>query len=225
MMRVLTLPTDFFRKYGAGELAGRIQDISGLCGVLLEMAVAAGMALIFLAVYLAQISVYAPALVLPVLVILFLLMGHAAAQAAVQTRLGLEKRELSAKESGLVYAMFSGIQKIKLSGAERRMFARWAGNYAERAGMEYNPSFFVKTEPVIRMGILLAGNIVIYYRAIRSGMSAADYMAFYAAYAMLTGAFSSLLGWPGYSPGSRPAMRWYVRSWRRRRRWLRRKRW
>lgn len=197
MMRVLTLPTDFFRKYGAGELAGRIQDIGGLCGVLLEMAVAAGMALIFLAVYLAQISVYAPALVLPVLVILFLLMGHAAAQAAVQTRLGLEKRELSAKESGLVYAMFSGIQKIKLSGAERRMFARWAGNYAERGGMEYNPPFFVKIEPVIRMGILLAGNIVIYYRAIRSGMSAADYMAFYAAYAMLTGAFSSLAGMAG----------------------------
>ena len=194
MMRVLTLPTGFFRKYSAGELAGRIQNIGGLCSMMLEMAVAAGMALIFLVVYTAEISVYAPALVLPVLALLVLLMGFAAAQAAVQTRLGLEKMELSAKESGLVYAMFSGIQKIKLSGAERRMFARWAGKYAERAKLEYNPPLFVKTEQVLRMGILLAGNIVIYYRAIRAGMDAADYMAFYAAYSMLTGAFSTLAG-------------------------------
>lgn len=194
MMRVLTLPTEFFRRYGAGELAGRIQDMGGLCGMMLETAVTAGMALIFLVVYIAEISVYAPALVLPVLGILVLLLGFAAAQAAVQTRLGLEKMELSAKESGLVYAMFSGIQKIKLSGAERRMFARWAGKYAERAKMEYNPPFFVKAETVIRMGILLAGNVVIYYRAIRSGMTGADYMSFYAAYAMLSGAVSSLAG-------------------------------
>lgn len=194
MMRVLTLPTAFFRKYGAGELAGRIQDISGLCGMMLEIAVTAGMALVFFLVYLAEIAVYAPALVVPVLGVLVLLMGFAVIQAVVQTRLGLEKMELSAKESGLVYAMFLGIQKIKLSGAERRMFARWAGKYAERARMEYNPPLFVKAEPVIRMGILLGGNIVIYYRAIRAGMNASEYMAFYAAYSMLAGVFTALAG-------------------------------
>lgn len=194
MMRVLTLPTEFFRKYGAGELAGRIQDMGGFCGMMLETAVTAGMALIFLVIYTAQISIYAPGLVFPVLAILLLLLGFAAAQAAVQTRLGLEKMELLAKESGLVYAMFSGIQKIKLSGAERRMFARWAGKYAKRAGIEYNPPIFVKAEPVIRMGILLAGNIVIYYQAVKAGMDGTAYMSFYAAYSMLTGACSALAG-------------------------------
>lgn len=192
MMRVLTLPADFFGKYSAGELAARVQSIGGLCGKMLEIAFAAGLAAVFFIVYMAEIYVYAPMLALPVAAILFLLLLADGIQAVVQMRLGIEKQELLAKENGMVFSMLTGIQKIKLSGAERRMFARWAGRYAQQARLEYNPPFFVKAQSVIRTGILLAGNIAIYYRAAKAQMSAADYMSFTAAYSMLAGAFLSL---------------------------------
>ena len=46
--------------------------------------------------------------------------------------------ELFPKESGMSYALISGVQKIKLSGAEKRAFARWgtsAGAYTNICDM------------------------------------------------------------------------------------------
>lgn len=47
---------------------------------------------------------------------------------------------------------------------------------------------------MISTGISLAGTIVIYYSAIKSNVSVADYYAFNTAYGMLSGAFMSLAG-------------------------------
>ena len=47
---------------------------------------------------------------------------------------------------------------------------------------------------MISTGISLAGTIVMYYAAIRSGVSVADYYAFNTAYGMVSGAFLSLAG-------------------------------
>ena len=42
MMRVLSLPAGFFRRYSTGELAGRMQDLSGVCGMRLEAVLMGG---------------------------------------------------------------------------------------------------------------------------------------------------------------------------------------
>ena len=90
--------------------------------------------------------------------------------------------------------MITGVQKIKLSGAEKRAFARWGDLYAKEAKLNYNPPVFIKINAVISTGISLAGTIVMYYVAIRSGVSVADYYAFNTAYGMVSGAFLSLAG-------------------------------
>ena len=197
MMRVLTLSAGFFKKYSAGELACRIQDINGLCSMMIEIVLTVGMAVIFLVTYLFQIHAYAPSLLGPVLLILLAQLLFTLISALVQMQIGLEKMELSAKESGLVFSIFSGIQKIKLSGAERRAFTKWAKQYTQRAELEYNPPMFVKINSAVRMGILLAGDVSIYYAAIREGMSAVDYMSFHVAYTMLMGAFYALASMSG----------------------------
>lgn len=100
--------------------------------------------------------------------------------------------ELSAKESGMQYAMISGIQKIKLSGAEKRAFARWANLYAKGAAFTYNPPMFIKINGVISMAISLVGTFVMYWAAVKSNIAVADYYAFNTAYGMVSGAFLSL---------------------------------
>ena len=67
--------------------------------------------------------------------------------------------KLSAKESGLVFSLFLGIQKIRLSGAQQRAFGKWAKQYTEKVKLEYHPPFFIRLEPVMRMAVLLIGNI------------------------------------------------------------------
>jgi ABC-type bacteriocin/lantibiotic exporter with double-glycine peptidase domain len=107
-------------------------------------------------------------------------------------KISKKKMEQSAKESGLDYAIVNGVKKIKLAGAEKLVFAKWANLYAEGAKLEYNPPFFIKYNGVISSSIGLVTTIVMYYFAVESGVSVADYYAFNSAYGMLSGAFMSV---------------------------------
>ena len=46
--------------------------------------------------------------------------------------------KLAAEEKGLTLSVISGIQKIRLSGAENRVFAKWTEIYAQEAALTYN---------------------------------------------------------------------------------------
>jgi len=105
--------------------------------------------------------------------------------------------ELAAKESGLEYSLITGVQKIRLAGAEKRAFAKWANAYTQQAKLQYDPPAFLKLSGVISSCISLVGTIVIYYFTIKTDVSLADYYAFNSAYGMVMGAFSSLVGMAG----------------------------
>lgn len=137
---------------------------------------------------------YAPALVIPSLIITLATVVFTVVSAFVQMKVSKKKMELSSKESGMSYALISGVQKIKLSGAEMRAFARWGNLYAEEARLAYNPPMFLKINSVISSAISLAGTLMMYWVAVSSGVSVADYYAFNTAYGMISGAFISLAG-------------------------------
>lgn len=94
----------------------------------------------------------------------------------------------------MTYSLITGIQKIKLAGAEKRAFARWGNLYAKSAKMMYNPPMFIKINSVISLAISLAGTIIMYSMSVRSGISVADYYAFNTAYGMVSGSFMALAG-------------------------------
>ncbi len=194
MMRVLSLPADFFKNYGSGELASRATQINSLCKMLVSAAFSTGLTSIFSLVYLSQIFVYARELVIPALIILLVTVVLSVISSLMQMKISTQQMELSGKESGMSYALISGIQKIKLAGAEKRAFARWGNLYAKDAKLSYNPPLFLKLHSVISLAITLTGTIVMYWMAVKSGVSVADYYAFNTAYGMLSGAFMSLAG-------------------------------
>ena len=102
--------------------------------------------------------------------------------------------KLASKESGMSYALISGIQKIKLSGAEKRAFARWSNTYSKSAALLYDPPVFIKVNSVFTTAIGLIGTLVIYYAAIKSGVSISEYYAFNVAYGTVSGVFTALAG-------------------------------
>lgn len=194
MSRVLSLPADFFKNYGSGELSARAQYINSLCDMLVSALLSTGLTSVFSLVYISQIFVYAPALVVPSLIITLVTVAFSVISAFVQMKISKRQMELSSKESGMSYALVSGVQKIKLSGAEKRAFARWGSLYAEQARLSYNPPAFIKINGVISTAISLVGTLAMYYFAVSSGVSVADYYAFNTAYGMVSGAFMSLAG-------------------------------
>jgi ABC-type bacteriocin/lantibiotic exporter with double-glycine peptidase domain len=90
--------------------------------------------------------------------------------------------------------MITGIQKIKLAGAEKRMFSRWLNLYSEGAELAYDPPMFIKINAVINTAISLVSTIILYFMAVESGVGQSSYYAFTAAYGAVMGAFSSLAG-------------------------------
>lgn len=194
MMRVLSLPADFFKQYSSGELSGRAQYIQSLCSMLVSTVLGTGLTSLFSLMYISQIFVYAPALVIPALIIILVTILFSLITTFYNMHYSKKQMELGVKESGMSYALITGVQKIKLSGAEKRAYARWSNLYAKQVEMSYNPPLFLRASGAFSSIISLTGMIVMYYMSIQSGVSVADYYAFNTAYGMVSGAFMSLAG-------------------------------
>ena len=192
MMRLLSLPAGFFRKYSPGELKSRSMSVNQLCTMLLNMVLSTGLTSLTSLLYIGQIFQFAPALVAPSIIIILVTVGFSVVSTLVQMRINKKEMEHSAKESGLSYSLMTGIQKIKLAGAEKRVFAKWLELYAEGAELVYNPPTFIKVNGVISTAISLVSHIVMYYLAVKTGVGQSSYFAFTAAYGMLLGAFLSI---------------------------------
>lgn len=194
MMRLMSLPADFFRTYSAGELRNRSQSVNQLCTILLGMVMSTGLTSLTSLMYITQIFSYTPMLVVPSLLIILITVVFSTVSTLVQIKINKLQMEDAALESGMSYAMITGVQKIKLAGAEKRIFAKWLGLYTTGAELTYNPPMFIKINSVILSAITLISNIVLYYLAVKSGIGQSSYFAFTSAYGMLSGAFMSLSG-------------------------------
>ena len=194
MMRILSLPADFFKKYSSGDLASRTGYLQSLCSMLVSAVLNTGLTSVFSLLYISQIFVYAPMLVVPALSITLVTLVFTLVTTFCQMKLTRQQMELASKESGMSYALITGIQKIKLSGAEKRAFARWAEVFSRRLALTANPPMFLRANGAISTAISLAGTIIMYYFALKSGISVAEYYAFNTAYGMMSGAFLSLAG-------------------------------
>ncbi|MDD3340491.1 MAG: NHLP bacteriocin export ABC transporter permease/ATPase subunit [Lachnospiraceae bacterium] len=194
MMRILSLPAVFFKDYSAGELANRASYISGLCDLIVNSVLSLGLTGIFSLIYLVQIFAFAPALVVPAVAMILSMVIISILSALWQIRISRKQMELASKESGMTYSLISGIQKIKLSGAEKRAFAKWGTQYAKATELTYNPPIFLKVNAVLNTAVGLIGVLIIYYAAVKSGVTVSDFYAFNTSYGMVSGAVATLAG-------------------------------
>ena len=194
MMRILSLPASFFRTYSAGELKSRSTSVNTLCSLLLGTVLTIGLSTVTSLLYITQIFAYARPLVGVSLIILIVTLVFSMVTTLVQVGINRKKLDQEARESGMSYSIISGIQKIKLAGAEKRVFSRWLNLYSEGAELIYNPPVFIKVNSVISLGISLFSTIALYYIAAANGIDASSYFAFTAAFGVVMGAFMSLSG-------------------------------
>ena len=206
MMRILSLPVSFFRHFSSGELSSRASSVDSLCTMILDNILSVGLSSLMSLLYVTQIFRFAPALVWPSLLIILATVTVSIAVSFVKIGVSRKQMQLSAEESGMSYAVLNGVQKIRLSGSEKRVFARWGRLYAKEARLEYNPPMFLKVSTVITTGISLVGEIVLYYLAVDSGVDVSQYYAFTAAYGRVMAAFTALAGIAGSVASIKPVL-------------------
>ena len=194
MMRLLNLPANFFRKYSSGELSSRYGAVNQLCELILGNVFSAGLGAVMSLLYITQIFHYAPALVGPALLILLASIVVSVITALTQVRVSRQIMEKSAQENGLSFALISGVQKIKLAGAEKRAFAKWGRRYAEVSELIYHPPVILRANGAVTTAISLIGTIVMYYLAVQTRVSPSEYIAFNTAFGAVSAAFASLTG-------------------------------
>ena len=192
MARVLMLPVTFFKKYNSGELASRMNALTTLCDKLVNAVTGTLLSAVLSLIYLFQINALASELIAPAMLMVLALATLNILTAIWELKHEREAIAISAKLNGLVFALFSGIQKIKLTGSEKRGFAKWAELYKQQAKITYDPPKLIKFASVLNGIINLLGTLTFYYVSVTRHVSVSNYMAFSVSYGMISAALLSL---------------------------------
>ena len=194
MARTFLLSPKFFAKHPSGELSARLNNVTTLCKLINENIVGALLTAVLSIVYLVQLWIYGASLLLPALLILVL-------DALVMTLLYRRKSSLQTKYtqkasalSGMEYSMMAGIQKLKLTGSERRAFTRWMNHYTDASRLLYNPGFKSHLYPALLQLLNIGGMAWIYYFTLQNDVPTSDFIAFSSAFGMMTAAIGELNG-------------------------------
>ena len=192
MMKVLHLPASFFKKHNTGELSARCASVNSLANMIVTGVFTTLVSVVMSLAYLFQLISFADVLIPVVVIILLVTSGFSIIISLVQKKYTKKSLELVSKESGMTYEMINGIQKIRLSGSEKRVFAKWANIYSRSAQVRYHPPIILRISTAIDLLITLLGNVAIYYVAAKNNVSIGSYMAFVTGYGTLSAAFASL---------------------------------
>lgn len=193
MGRVINMPVQFFKNYNSGDLANRVRALESICSILANGVLGMGLMAVFSLSYILQIIEISPQLAGTAFLVILIQLIIAFLGAWGQIRVLRKKIRASSKVEGVVFALYSGIQKIKMSGSEKRAFVKWAGVYHDEADADYNPPMLVKIQKAVSPAVALFGTLLIYWISVKSAITVANYVAFNVAYGMVSTAILSLV--------------------------------
>lgn len=186
--KLLRVKTEFFTERKSGELADGMMGFSNAAVSMGAAVFSGGIHLVLSVIYLIQMSCFIKGIALTVagiaaiLIMLLILQIHSAIRWQRKTT------DAAADMTGFVYEWFAGMEKIKLNGAELRMFHRWSKKYAGYSKARRRP-FWVQYAAPINQAFTILSSAVLFVSASALSVNSAQYIAFYAAF----GAFIAIL--------------------------------
>lgn len=193
MARVLSLPANFFRNYSAGELTNKVYHVSSMCSSIYSTFAISALTSLMSLIYIGQVFRYAPSLVVPSICVTLVTLAFSVLTTAIQMRETRKAMQSENRIDGMTYSIIGGMQKIKLAGAEKRVFARWAREYSVGLRHTYGIPKVLILAPAVSTLISGVGTIIMFFISVNSNIAVADYYSFTAAYGMVSGAFSGLV--------------------------------
>ena len=194
MSRLLLLPATFIKEFTPGDISNRLLSLSRVSSNLTANFLSTLLTFLFSAVMFIQFFIYGgPLLTTGIIVIMIQLF------AIMMEYYYTEKVQLSVNASGshligTLFALFSGIQKIKTSGAEFRALHQWAKAYAPSemySSSQPLASFYITG---VSYCLKFLPMIVTMWAAWHYGLALSDYIAYCAVLSLVCKAVSQLQG-------------------------------
>jgi NHLM bacteriocin system ABC transporter ATP-binding protein len=194
MARTFLLSPKFFARNASGELSARLNNVTILCKLINEDIVGAILTAALSIIYLIQLWIYGKSLLVPAL---FILLLDVVVMILLYRRTAYIRGRYTQKASslsGLEYNMIAGIQKLKLTGSEKRAFTRWLNKYTDASRLLYNPGMKSHLYPALLSLLNIGGMALIYYFTLKNDLATSDFIAFCSAFGMMTAAVTQLSG-------------------------------
>ena len=194
MSRLLQLPATFAKKFTPGDISNRLLSLSRVSSNLTANFLSTLLTFLFSAIMFVQFFIYGGPLFITGIIAIMIQLA-----AIMMEYYYTEKVQQSVNSSGshligTVFALFSGIQKIKTSGAEFRAFHQWAKAYAPTESYSSRQplaSFYVTG---VSYCLRLLPMIVTMWAAWHYGLGISDYIAYCAVLALVCKAMAQLQG-------------------------------
>lgn len=129
--RLIRLPAAFFRQHAAGDLGQRALGVEVISSLVTGSVASSLFAGIFSIFGFALLFHYHWQAALVAIGLSVLLAGMAALAGILSMRALKDKERLAGSLSAMVLELFNGMERIRLAGAEERLFTRWAHRYAD----------------------------------------------------------------------------------------------
>lgn len=135
--RLLDLPSIFFRKYAAGDLADRALGIEQIRQIISQTGTQALIGSISMMIMFCFLFTYNWKMALIAMIPLTLSVILPIVANLFQLRLQRQLFHLRGNISGLLLQLFNGINKLKVAGAEDRAFRQWSSRFARQKKLAF----------------------------------------------------------------------------------------
>lgn len=186
MDRLLSLPVPFFRRFTAGDLANRSIGINAIRRILSGATLTTLMACAFSSLNLVLLFWYEWKLALVGLGMTLTGILVTSLLSVYMVRYQRSIADIEGKNYGIVLQLLTGIDKLRVTGAENRAFAAWADSFGEKKAIAMKAGKINAAMDSMNSFISLLSTMLIFafYAGLIgvSAMSTGDFLAFSAAY-------------------------------------------
>ena len=193
MASVLNRPLSFFRETTSGRLSTRIGNCAKLSEMILDIALDVLLNFSFSLAYLFQLRSLTPELFAPAVIFLILRIGASMVSALFNMVNQSEQMKTDGDSNGFLNSTIRGIQKVKTTGSEHILYAKWSEYYRKKLSLTYQKPFFLKHSAGIMTALTTLATITLLHSAMESGLSGGDYLVFSSSYALIVMAVDTLV--------------------------------
>ncbi|PAP81935.1 NHLP bacteriocin export ABC transporter permease/ATPase subunit [Rubrivirga sp. SAORIC476] len=196
--RLLKLPTGFFRRFTAGELASRAGAISSIRQLLSGATITSLLSAVFSVTYVGLMLWYSVTLSLWAIGLTGIALTCTLVASWVQLRHQREVSEVQSRLQGRVLQFLTGLTKLRVAGAEAKAFSHWARDFGRQRALQVRAKRSANGLGTFNAAFPIVSSLVL-FAVVASGdegplLPIGTFVAFHAAYASFTAAVLSLSG-------------------------------
>jgi NHLM bacteriocin system ABC transporter ATP-binding protein len=197
--RIMNLPTNFFRRFSAGDLADRADGIAAIQDLVSGAGVAAILGSVSGLFYVVQMFGYNLMLALVAIGLTIVFVGFNMTANYLQLRYQRQEFQIKGRITGLVLNLLTGVTKLRVCGAEQHAFRVWAEQFAAQRRLTFTIGTIQNGATVFGAIFPIICSITIFYTlvSLQSGggenaLTTGEFIAFNAAFGLFMAAMQAM---------------------------------